>query len=398
MEMKSLDLLPREELHFPCPICGGGEGIRLGTISLARLSQDDFCSEYGIISCSACGMVLSNTPESQEQIDEYYRNGGYSAAYLATPATRAQASYFHTWEESLFRHGFGPHSAIADFGCGEALLLRWLLRRGFSRAVGVDLSRSLCTLLREQGVPLFAGSITGNELPSGHLDVALLIHTMEHLRDVSGTLAVLVERLGKNGKLFVEIPDTAALPASSGGMPLRYLFPGHLLHCDAHLLSNLMGVYGFTQHESGTRIREEKGMRIHSLYGIYGTGDLRPWQADFTLAWEVASWFHKRRLYPSDALEALARSGRRVYIWGVGMHTRLMLGMSALAECRIVAVLDINPALAGSYLSGYRVESPERLREARPEDAVFIGALIHRERMEEILRKEYHFTGKVLSV
>lgn len=62
-----------------------------------------------------------------------------------------------------------------------------------------------------------------------------------------------------------------------------------------------------------------------------------------------------------------AAAGRRPVLWGAGSRSVQFLA-AADPECRLSAVVDVNPRKWGRYLpgAGHRVDAPESLREVQP--------------------------------
>ena len=112
----------------------------------------------------------------------------------------------------------------------------------------------------------------------------------------------------------------------------------------------------------------------------------------------MTAWFESRKLDRDGNLAELAANGRRVYVWGIGIHIQMMLGMSPLRDCNLVGCVDQDPQLQGRSIAQWPILPVCTLENATDQDVVVVGSVIHRQQMLHHLRHELKFSGRVVTV
>jgi hypothetical protein len=279
-------------------------------------------------------------------------------------------------------------------------LLKTCRKLGIHNTYGVDPSLGLIKLLRQRGLEACLGSISQIPYPNVHPGVIILGHILEHLLDVKSALDSLRERIGNEGIVYVEVPDALryAECTSRENSPLRFFYFQHVIHFDEVHLDNLFFAHGFRKLEGGQRVRLENELVLPARWSIYGaaSGGSALITPDFRLARQMKLWFDEGSLDPRGVFADLARRGTRVFLWGIGIHVQLMLGMSPLRDCNIAYCVDQDPKLHQRTLDGRKIVPTEILREAGEGDTVVIGSIIHRQKMQRYLWEEIGFRGNVV--
>ena len=111
-------------------------------------------------------------------------------------------------------HGLDRGAAILEIGCGGGELLAYLGRRGFSHAMGIDISAEQVALARGRGVRAEVADVFG--FLGGRADAfgaILAVDVLEHLtRDELVELApLLFTALRPGGRLLVQTANGAGL-------------------------------------------------------------------------------------------------------------------------------------------------------------------------------------------
>lgn len=384
-------------LRHPCPVCQSRQGVELGELRYASFDNSQLPDRLDVVMCRDCGLVTCDTPASQIDYDRFYASYGTSSATVPTPLPE-ESQYFATVAETLGRY-VDRSDAIVDVGCGDGKFLATCQQLGFTSLCGVDPCLAAVEALRAAGL---AGELgTAGELPTfaESPKVIVLSHIVEHLASPYECLRHIRDSLGEGGLLYVEVPDTNRFEGYCQGDPLQFFYPQHLLHLDSLHLANLLSASGFRQVAHGERVRAERELSIPSVWGLF-TPDGRESdvRAGFELGHKVQSWLAAGNLDPRGELRAVAESGRRTFVWGVGIHVQLMLGMSPLRDCNIACCVDRNTQLHERRIGDLAIESTDRLREATEQDVVVIGSRIHRQAMERILEEEIRFPGQIVTL
>ena len=192
-------------------------------------------------------------------------------------------------------------------------------------------------------------------------DLVTTCHVLEHLVDLPAFLLRLWSLIGERGILYVEVPNAAdfsrfANPAGPGEwIYIRDLYthftPEHVNFFSPASLRNLMTRFGF----------EEVSCSADPLAVIGSVWKRRPFATDSNTESEVSNYATVSRKLQQDALRKirqLAESGRRILVWGAGLHTQRLLGSGELDKANIAAFIDGDPSYQGTQLAGRRIIAP----------------------------------------
>jgi 2-polyprenyl-3-methyl-5-hydroxy-6-metoxy-1,4-benzoquinol methylase len=215
----------------PCPLCGSNE---------ARLLVRGDRDFIGIRTsqCARCGFIFSSPYYPAEVISSFYTEG-YRSLFKGQPdpAGLAVRQRYLRDRSAFFLRFFEeqgilplPCGSILDVGCGEGTILRSLQHRfpGL-RLTGVEPTVSFAKhLAADTGIPVVdrIGQV-GN---GARFDLAISIHVLEHVHDPVALLREIRERLGRGGRLYLDVPDLAAYQS------ITDLHLAHCNHFSAHTL------------------------------------------------------------------------------------------------------------------------------------------------------------------
>jgi 2-polyprenyl-3-methyl-5-hydroxy-6-metoxy-1,4-benzoquinol methylase len=140
------------------------------------------------------------------------------------------------------------NAAILDVGCGYGCFLRFLSKRGYTNAAGVDVSAEQVELARKinQNV-VEANALEFLEAHVSEFDLIVSIEVIEHFRkdEVVRFLDVCYNALRPQGRLIIQTPN-ADSPFCFAN---RYGDFTHETCFNLRSLANLMKLYGFTAIE-----------------------------------------------------------------------------------------------------------------------------------------------------
>jgi 2-polyprenyl-6-hydroxyphenyl methylase/3-demethylubiquinone-9 3-methyltransferase len=149
----------------------------------------------------------------------------------------------------------GPDAVLVDAGCGGGLLAPHVRRLGY-RHVGVDLRRSGLEQCAARGVLPVTGDVAALPLADASADVVVAGEILEHVGDLSATVAELCRVLRPGGLVvldtvnatalarFVTVTAPEALRIAPAGLhdPALFVDPGRL-------------TAEFARHAVGLRVR-----------------------------------------------------------------------------------------------------------------------------------------------
>ncbi|GAA2902985.1 ubiquinone biosynthesis O-methyltransferase [Actinoplanes cyaneus] len=103
-----------------------------------------------------------------------------------------------------------PGQVLLDAGCGGGLLAPHVTALGY-RHVGVDLRPPGLALAADRGVTPLAGDVAALPLADGSADVVVAGEILEHVTDLSGTVAELCRVLRPGGRVVLDTLNDTAL-------------------------------------------------------------------------------------------------------------------------------------------------------------------------------------------
>lgn len=212
-------------------------------------------SQWPLESCAGCGLVrLSKFPSPEEAYPpDYYGSGGskfvpgIERLSHAPPALMAAAVRL----ASRSSNQGVPHTVL-DVGCGRGYLLRQFQTMGWL-ASGIDIKGSPVPT-GDPNLDCREGDACLLPWPSGHYDLVVLNHVLEHVADPWKACAEAVRVLRPKGILYIGVPNYGSLQRRLFGtkwFPLE--IPRHLYHFTPTSLRTLTEATGCTALRQSTR-------------------------------------------------------------------------------------------------------------------------------------------------
>jgi SAM-dependent methyltransferase len=127
-----------------------------------------------------------------------------------------------------FRHLFGDHARVLDFGCGEGVLLKEMSPH-IGEGVGVDLDeRVVANAVGKNSCPnlrfIQGEAKAGLPFPDGYFDVITAMAVLEHVGPEEPTLQEFHRLLRPGGHLVIEVPSRGPFELLDIGN-IKYRFP-----------------------------------------------------------------------------------------------------------------------------------------------------------------------------
>ncbi|MCK5145250.1 class I SAM-dependent methyltransferase [bacterium] len=388
-----------KKLNYFCPVCRSEYGAVLGRLSYTLFDDSPLAGSYDAICCSKCGLVFYDTPSSQDDYTRFYEKSFYSSAYIDREVSADEIKYFSRIEGVIAPFIKNKDASIFDVGCGVGRLLETLQLSGYANLCGVDPAPSCVeVLIKKNGINGEIGSMADLPLEISSADVIVLAHIIEHVLDLPQAIQEVHSKLTKDGIVYVEVPDASKYEAVNSVSPLRYFYLQHVNHFDVHHLCNLFETNGYEKLKIVHHLRVEGELLMPCVGGIFRKvniqrGSVRP---NFELARKVKRWFESISLDNNEVLANLALKKTTVYLWGLGIHAQMMLGMSGLGDCNIKYFIDGDKRTQCKTIDGKKVDSIEVLKKATELDVVVIGAPTHSMEMYRYLTEKVGFKGKVI--
>jgi SAM-dependent methyltransferase len=357
-----------------CAVCGSDQKDLIFQQRFTVPATNCVSLGYDVVVCQQCDFAYADNPPSQANLDAYYATGLKTAYHLGQRAckdptqleTESDATLHANSVENIRRYA-RPGDRILDVGCGSGHLLSLLRARGYDNLHGIDPSLTCCRVASEHyGLSVTQGSLL-DAVDIGQFDFAILNHVLEHVESLAIFVMRLHEVLRPDGRLYIEVPDVhqfglCILPQGKVAWEFASdLFaqftPEHVNFFSGVALRNLMLRLGFREVWLESQV---------SVMGVLASVWEKPRpdrDPDARACLEQYVRDSRQMLdEPSAVIDALVRSGEELLVWGAGLHTQRLLGYGHLAEAKIRAFVDSNPAYHGQCLAGRPIVAPEEVR------------------------------------
>ncbi len=279
--------------------------------------------------------------------------------------------------------------SVAEIGCGDGYFLELLLSQGVGEGIGYDPSLSKAEtrqVLPDKFVRFVPEMFGSQELPKG-VGGVICRHVLEHIPDPASFLAHIRRTVeGSDAVLYFEVPNTEWLLESNSIWDVIY---EHVTYWTPVSLRSALETAGFEVLKISTGFDDQYLMaefvarperRAEAACDPAEVGRVCDLAESFVAAGDayLAKW--------EARLRALARSKRRVVIWGAGSKGVMFANLVPSAREVVDAIVDVNPRKQGHFLTGsaHPIIGPDRLVDVKP-DVVLVANEIYLSEISETM-------------
>ncbi len=367
-----------------CPLCGGTEVSDFycresvpvtccAAFEDCTQARQVACGRIDLTACARCGFAFNRTFDP--------RLGELGARY---ESSQAASAHFNAYAAAMAKSMVSRHrlegKTVLEVGCGDGDFLKQLMSAGVGHAIGVDplinVDRAPGTL--PQGIELIPRLFDQSMLDL-RADALVCRHTLEHIPDVHGFLAMLGQWTAREPDRVVlfDLPDAERVFAERAFWDIYYE------HCNYFTAATLQRAF------------ELAGLRVlalgHEFQGQYlsieakagPVPDLREpvdCGGEHSLYRSFAADVRSSLQRCESALGELKSPSHPLIIWQGNSKTVGFL--SALAHPEVIdGAVDVNPHRQGIFLpaSGLPVYAPESLKELRPRHVILMNPAYYEE-------------------
>lgn len=234
-----------------CPVCGDQHWSAV---------QELFDDRYGypglfeIAACAGCGHQMTLPLLQEQELGALYGQY-YPRKSLSSHQVRAQAASAASRWSGLVRWWMGtdnqgqycarPGEKMLDVGCGSGLSMLEAQQAG-AEVWGIEADPNVQRLAGELGLRIHQGSLHDKPFPDVTFDLIVLNQVIEHIPAPDLALAMIRERLTKNGRAILIFPNTRSVWCRlSGARWVNWHIPYHLHHFNAASFARLAQRCGF---------------------------------------------------------------------------------------------------------------------------------------------------------
>ena len=366
----------------PCPACSGTDTEVFTTLRQLPVHGTVVCrtqeearalakADQVLAVCHGCAFVFNATFDPS--LLDY--SGQHEESQAASPTFRAFAAELaRGWVDRYSLRG----ELVLEIGCGKGDFLGLLAQAGAGRAHGVDPGLDPARLPADPAVSGEASPYAPSAT-SRRAAAVVCRHTLEHVPDPDRFLGQVVQGIDRDRcrALLFEVPDLGRVLDEAAFWDLQYE------HCSSFTTTSLQAL--FARHDLPVldlrRVYADQYLVLEAAPGARpgAVPDVPP-VVDVvarcrTFAARVEAQLHQWSSWFDDRRTA----GRDVVVWGGGAKGSVFL--SALPECGVRRVVDINPGLQGRWMGGPAVPyaAPSALRSDPPDDVLLMNPVYRAE-------------------
>ena len=227
-----------------CELCGSA-----ATHCVADSLRDQ---EYGSpgswrwLRCDDCGLIRLDPRPSDAELFAAYPADYHAYVEPGSALTRFLQRLNDRVAARSLSALLPAQGVVLDVGCGPGRLLAALGAGGSHRLLGVETDERAAAAARGRGVEVFVGELCDAPFASGSVDLVVLRHVLEHVRDPVATLRAAFAVLRPGGLVLGEVPNHRSFDAWLFGKHWGGAHaPRHLFHFTPQSLAQLLGAAGF---------------------------------------------------------------------------------------------------------------------------------------------------------
>jgi len=248
-----------------------------------------------LVKCLKCSLMFIDHSLSESQITSFYDKESYFDSEYGGGADKdykANKLELQKKARNVLKviKKFTPSGKLLEIGSAGGYFMLTAQNEFGYKAMGVEISRSMCDLATGMGLNTFCGQL--KDLPEriGNFDIIYLGDVLEHITDPIAFSILIRKRLNKDGIMVLELPLTYNLTLSGffiglvnmtrGRFGYQYFLPAqhrstfipkppyHLLQFNGSSMDYFFNCNGFKTIYIKTYDGEPKGKFSGSLYWL----------------------------------------------------------------------------------------------------------------------------------
>ena len=385
-----------------CPICGCKSSKLLFTQQFSEMSSGSLMKSYDVVVCADCRFAYADNIPDQAAFDVYYRSmSKYEHQHRDGVESPYDLARFRSNANTIKDLIPSPTSRILDIGCSTGRLLSLVREFGFPNVMGLDPSPACAEAARRlYGIQVLTGALAGLSVDE-RFDFLILVGVVEHIMDLTATIAKLKDILTPEGRVFIEAPDATRF-AGTPDAPFQQFSTEHINFFSAASLANLMRANGFVEVLSSHTTHEQShGTFMPVVAGVYQRDDKTsvPLEPDANTEECLNEYIHQSRSVENrlqQVIDDIADSGKPIIVWGVGTHTLRLLETSRLSEAKICCFVDSNPRYQGKQIHGTPIVSPSELKQRS--EPILISSRVFQREIEHQIREDLGRSNELITL
>jgi len=266
-------------LKYFCPPCDK----KTKYTEIKKHYSEEFQYEFSILECTECKTLMTHPFLTTEQLDDYYQDEEINGEGKYR-RWKKKYRYIHNWINKFVNL---ENINVVEIGSNSGNLLRYFKETSNCKVLGIELSKK-CKSYSESinKVPVFNDYLSKyNQIYHEKTDLALLVHTFEHILEPDKFLEELKTIIKNNGHIYIEIPNGRMKEfelLADIANPLCIPFHSYLYNMDS--VESILTKHGFTTIAKRYYSKKEDGGSITNAYVLYMKNFLKKLLGDNILA------------------------------------------------------------------------------------------------------------------
>lgn len=400
-----------KKINRNCPICHSEKIEKQLVLNIYDFDDTNLDRDLIIVSCDKCGMIF-NVCNVSSELDTYYENyavydsavgvGSGGSTSWDIDRYKGYLSFFESIPVQKGKH-------LVDVGCARGGFLAYLREHGFSSVSGVEINpRCAQYAMTNYSVIIDIGNANRLPLPDCSVDVLTYNHVFEHVYDLHHVVGEAGRVLREDGMLFIDVPDASRYGECSISNYFMASIREHINHFDVHHLKTMLKIAGFDCVLCKQQLASyNSSFILPTIASLFKktAGNLPSLPFEIDCNNELVISFKEYMKNSNIALNSsrklvseIARSGKPVYIWGLGVEFFGLYGMAGLKGCNVKKLIDMNHHKQSRKVDGLPVVGPEELLNVSDDSVVFLTSALHKQDMLNYLGNiEFKGTAIALS-
>lgn len=218
---------------------------------------------FGVLACADCRYGATVPQLSESELERYYSDQYYEDFYEhsgqegGSPLHRLRQRFRERasrrrYEREPYQTSTTRPGRVLDVGCGSGELLASYASRGWE-TYGIDPSAAATAAAARRGATVHLGTLADQPWPPGSFDLITFQHTLEHILDPLGALALAARLLAPGGLLIVDVPNWSCWQRRLFGDRWFHLdLPRHQQHFSPRALRRAADKLGMRVRAAGT--------------------------------------------------------------------------------------------------------------------------------------------------
>jgi cyclopropane fatty-acyl-phospholipid synthase-like methyltransferase len=184
-----------------CQLCGAQENTIVQNTRVVMHARP-----INLVRCCCCGLLYLNHRPKEDELSDVYREDYFIKWYSSEKKRRFAKQYFR----ELFRKNrivAAEGSNILDVGCGMGFFME-VGQEWHCNVKGVELSTFASRYCTEKlHLDVYNGTLETADYHDDYFDVITAFDVLEHLGELSSSMASMRKVLKKEGRLIVLVPN-----------------------------------------------------------------------------------------------------------------------------------------------------------------------------------------------